>query len=239
MEIQIAVAKTNKYDIPESGDTLEVIERPNGGVSVVLADGTTSDREAKFISSQVVHKVIGLIADGVRDGAAARAASDFLYMERNGKSLAYLTILSADFQTRTLVIARNSNVPVFIARGERIECLEDESQAIGLTNNVRPNVSEIPLEKGITIIVFTDGVMNAGKSSGLSIDICTHLGYILEELDPPAQQIADLILADAIRLDENCPKDDMSVVVLRVVKHTKDQIRRLTVRLPVFTLDSL
>jgi hypothetical protein len=31
----------------------------------------------------------------------------------------------------------------------------------------------------------------------------------------------------------------MSVVVLRVVKHTKDQIRRLTVRLPVFTLDSL
>jgi hypothetical protein len=30
MEVQIAVAKTNKYAVTESGDTLEVVERPNG-----------------------------------------------------------------------------------------------------------------------------------------------------------------------------------------------------------------
>ena len=42
MEVQIAVAKVNKYATSESGDTLEVIERPNGGLSVVLADGQTS-----------------------------------------------------------------------------------------------------------------------------------------------------------------------------------------------------
>ena len=36
MEIQIAVAKINKYAVSESGDTLEVVERPGGGLSVVL-----------------------------------------------------------------------------------------------------------------------------------------------------------------------------------------------------------
>jgi hypothetical protein len=66
MEIQIAVAKTNKYATSESGDTLEMIERPNGGVSVVLADGQTSGKAAKIISSMVVRKVISLLADGVR-----------------------------------------------------------------------------------------------------------------------------------------------------------------------------
>jgi hypothetical protein len=52
-----------------------VVERPNGGLSVVLADGQSSGRGAKAISLLVVRKVIGLLAEGVRDGAAARAAS--------------------------------------------------------------------------------------------------------------------------------------------------------------------
>ena len=64
MEVQIAVAKVNKYAVSESGDTLEVVERPNGGLSVVLADGQSSGRGAKAISLMVVRKVIGLLAEG-------------------------------------------------------------------------------------------------------------------------------------------------------------------------------
>ena len=52
MEIQIGIAKINKYASSESGDTLEVVERPNGGLSVVLADGQTSGRGAKVISTK-------------------------------------------------------------------------------------------------------------------------------------------------------------------------------------------
>ena len=99
MEINVAVAKINKYAVSESGDTLEIVERPNGGVSVVMADGQTSGRGAKAISTMVVRKVISLLADGVRDGAAARAASDYLYTERDGKVTACLNILSVDLQT--------------------------------------------------------------------------------------------------------------------------------------------
>jgi hypothetical protein len=56
---------------------------------------------------------------------------------------------------------------------------------------------------------------------------------MLEEENPSAQEIADSILAQAIRLDNNRPNDDMSVVVLRSTPHETDQIRRMTVRLPV------
>src|SRR4030065_246243 len=96
MEVQIAVAKVNKYAPPESGDTLEVVERPNGGLSVVLADGQTSGHGAKAVSLMVVRKVIGLLADGVRDGAAARAASDALFTEKKGKVTSTLNIASVD-----------------------------------------------------------------------------------------------------------------------------------------------
>jgi hypothetical protein len=85
MEIHISISKIRKYAVSASGDTVEVVERPNGGLSVVIADGQSSGKGAKTVSSMVVRKVIGLLAEGVRDGAAARAASDALCTERGGK----------------------------------------------------------------------------------------------------------------------------------------------------------
>ncbi|KAF0112434.1 MAG: putative protein phosphatase [Chloroflexi bacterium] len=233
MEIHIAVAKINKYSTSESGDTLEIVERPNGGVSVVLSDGQTSGKGAKTVSTMVVRKVISLLAEGVRDGAAARAASDYLYTERGGKVTACLNILSADLQTGTLVITRNNPTPVFIAHQDRVECITSPSDSIGTSRNIRPSITEFPLESGVTIVIFTDGIRDAGDRSGQSLDICTLLQAFLEEENPTAQEIADTILSQAIRLDNNRPNDDMSVVVLRSVSTETDQIRRMTVRLPV------
>lgn len=233
MEIQIAVAKTNKYASSESGDTLEVVERPNGGVSIVLSDGQTSGRGAKDISMMVVRRVISLLAEGVRDGAAARAAADYLYAERNGKVSATLNILSADLQTGTLVITRNSTTPVFVIRGERVECLLGESGAVGTMRGTRPAISEIPLDGETTVVMYTDGIVHAGDRYGQGLDICTMLESMLEDQDPLAQEIAEYMLNQAIALDQGRPNDDMSIVVLQVLARESDQIRRMMVRLPV------
>jgi len=233
MEIQIAVAKTNKYAVSESGDNVEVVERPNGGMSVVMADGQTSGRGAKVISTMVVRKVISLLAEGVRDGAAARAASDYLFTERSGRVSATLNILSADLQSGTLVITRNNPAPVFIARGDQIEVLQSESNAIGTSRNIRPAITEIALEGWISIIMYTDGMLHAGDRYGQSLDYCTLLESLLEDQEPTSQEIADSLLSHAIQMDQNRPNDDMSVVVLRVLPFERDLIRRMTVRLPV------
>jgi len=233
MEVQIAVAKVNKYAVSESGDTLEVIERPNGGLSVVLADGQTSGQGAKAVSMLVVRKVIGLLAEGVRDGAAARAASDSLYTDKKGKVISTLNIVSVDLQTNTIVITRNNPVPMFISRGEQIDCLGSESQPIGVSLSVRPVISEIAVETGLTIVLFTDGLTHAGERRGQPMDVCTSLKAMLEDQDPSPQGIADALLGEAVHLDDGRPSDDISVVVLKVLKRRGDDVRRMTVRLPI------
>lgn len=233
MEVHVAAAKINKYAVSESGDTLEIVERPNGGVSAVLVDGQTSGRGAKSISTMVVRQVIGLLAEGVRDGAAARAASDHLFTERNGKVTATLNILSADLQTGTVVITRNNPTPIFIARSDIVECISTESSSIGTSRNIRPSITEFPLESGVTIVAFTDGIAFAGDRTGQTLDICTLLSATLEEQEPSAQYIADTVLNQALRLDQNRPNDDMSVVVMRIQAAENDQVRRMSVRLPV------
>src|SRR5215207_6584512 len=109
MKIQVGVAKIEKYASSESGDTLEMVERPGGGLSFVLVDGQRSGKSAKAISNLVAGKTISLLGEGVRDGAAARAASDYLFMHRGGKVSATLNIVSLDLHTKTMVLSRNSH----------------------------------------------------------------------------------------------------------------------------------
>jgi serine phosphatase RsbU (regulator of sigma subunit) len=233
MEIEIAVSKIKKYATRTSGDTVEIIERPNGGVSVVMADGQSSGKGAKWVSSFVVRKVISLLADGVRDGAVARAASDALYTERGGRVSATLNLLSADLQTNTLVITRNNPAPVLLARDEEIKCLDEESQQIGFYRGTRPVITEVGLDVGLTVVIYTDGITHAGNRYGESLDTVICLRSLIEDNDPPAQEIADAFLEQALKLDQNRPADDTTVVVLRVTDVEGDLIRRMRVQLPL------
>ena len=118
MEVQFAVAKVGKYATSESGDTLEMIERPHGGLSFILADGQRSGKSAKAISNVVARKAMQLLSEGVRDGAAARAAHDYLYTYRGGKVSATLNILSIDADSKTFVVSRNNDAPVIVHTAE-------------------------------------------------------------------------------------------------------------------------
>ncbi len=242
MEVQIAVSKVKKYATSTSGDTVEIIERPNGGVSIVMADGQSSGRGAKWVSSFVVRKVISLLADGVRDGAAARAASDALYTERGGKVSATLNLLSADLVTNTLVITRNNPSPVLIARDDKISKLDEESIPIGIYRSTRPVINEVNLNPGLTIVVFTDGITHAGSRTGQSMNAVACLESLLDSESPSPNFIADSLLKHALKLDSDRPVDDISVIVLRVISQDDDdplkvhaQIRRMAVSLPINT----
>ncbi|MCE5207618.1 MAG: serine/threonine-protein phosphatase [Chloroflexi bacterium] len=232
MEIQLAVAKINKHGTMESGDTLESVERPNGGQTVVMADALVENHFAKVVSSAVVRTVTSRIAEGVRDGAAIRAASDALFTDHNGQVGSYLNVISVDLQTCTVVISRNNPTPTYVCMQDRIENLSGECSPIGLSRNIKPSIVEIPLEVGLTVLSFTEGLIKAGQNSGLTFELVTLLESLLDEQEPSAQSIADTILYEAIRMDNNQPQNDMSLVVLRVMPRSADSIRKMIIHLP-------
>lgn len=237
MEIVIAVAKVRKFASSKSGDTVEVVERPHGGVSVVLADGQSSGRGAKSISTLVVRKVISLLAEGVRDGAAARAASDSLFTEKNGKVSSTLNIVSADFHSNTLVLTRNNPIPAILIRGEVIEFLDSPSSPIGLHRATRPVITELPIQEDLTAVVFSDGLTYAGDRAGKTMDLPALLRQCLSNPATSPQAVVDIMLEEALRLDDFRPADDISIVVLRVMPGTTLPgkvlgIRRMSLNLP-------
>jgi serine phosphatase RsbU (regulator of sigma subunit) len=238
LELQVAVAKVSKYAVRESGDSVELIERPHGGLSLVLVDGQRSGKSAKAISNIVARKAVSLLADGVRDGAAARAAHDYLRTMRGGQVSATLNIVSVDLGTRTIVISRNSHCPVIVMRGidGELQLLDEPSQAIGIHSRTRPVITEIPIVENLHVIVYTDGVLSAGERYGQRLDapdfVRQRVGSCSGETC--ARFLADGLLARAVELDQGRPGDDVSVVVISVLpRQQPDDVRRLSVRFPI------
>lgn len=237
VDVQIGVAKIRKWAASESGDSVEVVERPQGGLSLVMVDGQRSGKAAKSISNVVVRKAIALLADGVRDGAVARAAHDYLRTMRGGKVSATLNIVSIDLETETVVISRNSHCPTIVVREGRISLLDDPSEPVGIRTWTKPVITESPIAPHTYVVAFTDGVLHAGLGQGRQLDV---LQVIREHLaapaqgDEPAQRLADALLSGALDCDQGRPGDDISVAVVAILPADADadQVRRISVRFP-------
>jgi serine phosphatase RsbU (regulator of sigma subunit) len=156
-----------------------------------------------------------------------------LFTDKGGKVICTLNIASVDLHSGTIVLTRNNPAPMYLYRGEKLDRLDAESIPLGTSRDVRPLITEIAIESGLTIIIFTDGVSHAGERRGTPMDISETIQSILEDQDPSPQTLADTLLAQSVWLDDNRPADDISVLVLKVTTREGDNVRRMTVRLPL------
>src|ERR671916_358649 len=151
---------------------------------------------SKSSSVLVTAKVSALLKEGVRDGASARAANDFLFAMRNGQVSATLDILSVDLKTGTVVITRNSETACYVRTNEVVEVSAGAERPLGIHPRTRPWAAEIPIGPGVRVILVSDGIANSGTRSGLPpLD----LAAISETAGPEASaaDIADLVLNEA------------------------------------------
>ncbi len=233
MEVKIGIAQINKYAVAECGDSVEVAERPGGGISAIMADGQGSGRSAKNTSRLVVNKAAALIADGTRDGAVARAVHDYLYTLKDGKVSATLTVLSVDLDTETVVFSRNSNCPVIVKNQFAIDSYDEEISSIGVHKRMKPLIYQLPLEAGMIVVSYSDGIQAAGRKRGKSMNFDYLLRIIDDNNAIDATFIAETILEYALEMDDYRPCDDMTVMVVGICDtESMHNIRRMSVSFP-------
>jgi serine phosphatase RsbU (regulator of sigma subunit) len=232
--IELAVSKTHKYASRESGDTVEIIERPRGGFSTVIADGQGSGQGAKALSLLVAGRAVALLNEGVRDGAAARATHDFLFAHRAGKVSAALDIVSVDLSTRSVLFTRNSEVPMVLMDDGTAREVADSGGRIGLYHHTRPRVLEFPCQEGLAAVIVTDGVAGAGTRPGSGHFSLAEAVAVSFAGGGSPQDISDGILEQAVAADSGRPADDMTVLVLMLGPGVDAQpVRRIAYSIPL------
>jgi serine phosphatase RsbU (regulator of sigma subunit) len=230
--IEVAWAKMPKGALGQSGDSIELVERPLGGLSLILADGQGSGPAARRIARMVAMKAVSLLADGSRDGAVARAVQDMLYTAREGRVTATLAILSADLHTGTAVLARNSPCPVLVRQSGVVFRIDGAADVIGTYRRTRPAITELPLTPDLVVATFSDGIVHAGRQWGKTLDWAA-LDQELQELDTVHLGTwVQTVLDQAVALDRGRPGDDMSIMAYGVVEDERPPLRWLRASIP-------
>jgi len=123
------------------------------------------------------------------------------YAQRGGQVSSTLNIVSIDLLSESLVISRNSYCPAmlynraWLQRGspDGWRMLNEPSEAIGIYPRTKPVITELPLESGTLVLMFTDGVWSAGQRAHQRISIASVVTPCLEQDSLRAEDIADLL----------------------------------------------
>ncbi len=233
MELQAAISKTDRYSSVEQGDKVEIIERPHGGISIIMAEGKLSGRRSRSIAMKAVHSIQSLIASGIHDGAASRNVLTSMNEEHKGKTQVSISIISCDLDSQSIVITKNNTTPVLTVFEGVVDYLRFDGASEDELS-IEPSVYQFEIEEGRDFILVSDGVLKAGSQYEQTLDLRISVESLFEDDEPTVQEVADAILNQAVNQDLGRPRDDMTVTVLRISPTPSSNIRREYVHFPIF-----
>jgi stage II sporulation protein E len=103
----------------------------------------------------------------------------------------------------------------FIINDNGVRIIEAGTLPLGILEDLTPSVCSTPLLNGDMILLVTDGISDAFKSSGEIIDFLRKI---------PAknpQALADDVLAEALNLSGGKKNDDMTALAVRIFDKNK------------------
>jgi serine/threonine protein phosphatase PrpC len=232
MEIQAAISKADRYSSSEQGDKVEIIERPRGGLSVIIAEGKLNGQQSRSIAMKAVHSILNLISTGLHDGASSRIVLSNIFEEHQGKAKVSLHIISCDLESQSIVITKNNTTPVITVFEGSADYLPFDGSFDSEPCDC-PSVYQFEIEEGRDFILVSDGILQAGAQNEHPQDLRLLVESLFEDDEPSVQEIADTILNQAINQDLGRPRDDMTVTVLRISPAPSSNIRRECVHFPI------
>ena len=214
--IQIGTAKSTKMDSPVSGDSSLETRLDDGKYLLALSDGMGSGPEAMKSSKIAIKMLERLLTAGFEKDVSLQLINSTLSANTDEDMYATLDIEILDLFNGNMEFIKNGACPTYVKRGNEVQLLKSMSLPTGIVNENDLVVYDYDLEDGDILVMCTDGIIDSNKEY---LNKHLWIKYLLEDMETnDAQQIADIILKEAIDNDFGNQKDDMSVIVARINK---------------------
>jgi serine phosphatase RsbU (regulator of sigma subunit) len=123
-----------------------------------------------------------------------------------------------DGRTHTLRYVGAGHSTAFVRRGIVVQQLPPTGPIIGLETDSAFTVGTVNLPVGATVVLATDGLTEARDESGTFFGD-EGVAKVLAEAPIDAQEICDLLLAEAERRYRGVIADDLAILAMRVLAH--------------------
>ena len=212
--IQIGQATKIKNDSPVSGDSLLQIRLNDGKYLVALSDGMGTGPEARK-SSQIAIKMLERLLMSGFDKDTSIDLINTTIMNANEEIFATLDIAIVDLYNGKIEFIKNGACPTYVKNKKKVQIVKSLSLPAGILNNINLTTYDKDIENQDILVMCSDGILDANveyKNKELWVK------YMLEDIETTnCQKIADLLLNEAVDNSYGIAKDDMSVIVCKLV----------------------
>ena len=121
-----------------------------------------------------------------------------------------------DLYSGNVEYIKNGACPTFIKSKDEVQIIKSISLPTGILDNIDLVFYNKDLKDGDIIVMCTDGIIDSNKESENKE---TWIRELLSEIHTDdVNRIADIIIQESVDNDVGKPKDDMTVIVAKVLK---------------------
>ena len=214
--MQIGIAKTNKEGENVSGDSSIQISLDDGKYLLAVSDGMGSGPNARK-SSQIAIKMLGrLLANGFDKETSIELINNTISSNFKDETFATLDIMVLDLYAGNVEYIKNGACPTYIKNKKNVDIIKNITLPAGILNDIDLIVYDRDVEDNDIIVMCTDGIVESNLEYANKEKWVKDL---LEQMETQnAQKIADIILKESIDNNYGKAKDDMTIIVTKIVK---------------------
>ena len=206
------VSQRTKNGSRESGDCYSVVKLSGDKIMFAINDGMGSGQEAKNASEMSISLIENFYRAGF-DNDLILATTNKLLSLHQDDIFSALDICIFDQKDGLLDFIKMASPNSYILSESECKKVETGSLPIGIIDETKPLVKKFVLQANDFVVLFSDGVSDSFENEQ-EFEDCVKA---IKTKNP--QEFADELLENALAQNNGYAVDDMSVLVIKVLKY--------------------
>lgn len=210
-DIIFGLTSTTKEGSAISGDTHSLIRLGNNRFLLALCDGMGSGETANKTSTLTIGLIENFYKAGFSNEIIIESVNKLLAIN-NQESYATLDLCLVDLNKENIDFIKIGAPYSCVKHDKGVEKIEGGALPIGVLDSIQPKSYQTTSDTKSMIVMATDGITDA------FCEIDEFCDFVSAIASTNPQIVAQTILDEAIRRNDNVIKDDMTVLVARTFK---------------------
>lgn len=216
----ISLRKQSKYDCAfglascckagneESGDCHSIIRLGKDKFLLALCDGMGAGKSAHQMSAMTLSLIENFYKVGFENDVILESVNKLLAIN-NQENYSTLDVCLLDLDKQIADFVKVGAPFGLVKHAASVEVVEGGALPIGALDSINPSIHQTVISTKDIVILATDGITDAFETIENFEDFASHL------VSTNPQVLAEAILNQALYLNNNSAKDDMTVLVAR------------------------
>lgn len=215
--LQLGISRKTKQGSPISGDTSTSLKLEDGKYLLAISDGMGTGPKARQSSKIAIKMLERLLTDGFdKDSSIELINTTLSASAGEDDTYATLDIAILDLYAGNIEFIKNGACPSYIKQNGKVQIIKALSLPAGILDNISLVVYDKDIEDNDILVMCSDGIMESNteyQNKELWVrDILESIG------SDNVQKIADIVTKEAIDNGYGQVKDDMTIIVAKMIK---------------------